>query len=204
MWKYQCKRHLLSLLIGAAVGMLLFGGIIDEELIDEVVKLNWMPEETVRTLLSMPWLIGAVIGASALNGVLLLVYLVQKFNVSPMVLFLLFFLMPIFTIIMAIGMILLIPTIVVCIYGMVTVRNSAAKNFRSLPNGNGNEVERVYRLHHEFKEDVSALALKCRKESDRWTAVYVLGLVALICLTLIIQNLMVMFFVFLLYALLLT
>ena len=86
MWKYQCKRHLLSLLIGAAVGMLLFGGIIDEELIDEVVKLNWMPEETVRTLLSMPWLIGAVIGASALNGVLLLVYLVQKFNVSPMVL----------------------------------------------------------------------------------------------------------------------
>ena len=102
MWKYQCKRHLLSLLIGAAVGMLLFGGIIDEELIDEVVKLNWMPEETVRTLLSMPWLIGAVIGASALNGVLLLVYLVQKFNVSPMVLFLLFFLMPIFTIIMAI------------------------------------------------------------------------------------------------------
>ena len=24
MWKYQCKRHLLSLLIGAAVGMLLF------------------------------------------------------------------------------------------------------------------------------------------------------------------------------------
>ena len=204
MWKYQCKRHLLSLLIGAAVGMLLFGGIIDEELIDEVVKLNWMPEETVRTLLSMPWLIGAVIGASALNGVLLLVYLVQKFNVSPMVLFLLFFLMPIFTIIMAIGMILLSPTIVVCIYGMVTVRNSAAKNFRSLPNGNGNEVERVYRLPHEFKEDVSALALKCRKESDRWTAVYVLGLVALICLTLIIQNLMVMFFVFLLYALLLT
>ena len=204
MWKYQCKRHLLSLLIGAAVGMLLFGGIIDEELIDEVVKLNWMPEETVRTLLSMPWLIGAVIGASALNGVLLLVYLVQKFNVSPMVLFLLFFLMPIFTIIMAIGMILLIPTIVGCLYGMVTVRNSAAKNFRSLPNGNGNEVERVYRLHHEFKEDVSALALKCRKESDRWTAVYVLGLVALICLTLIIQNLMVMFFVFLLYALLLT
>ena len=122
MWKYQCKRHLLSLLIGAAVGMLLFGGIIDEELIDEVVKLNWMPEETVRTLLSMPWLIGAVIGASALNGVLLLVYLVQKFNVSPMVLFLLFFLMPIFTIIMAIGMILLIPTIVVCIYGMSAIR----------------------------------------------------------------------------------
>ena len=205
MWKYQCGRHLLSLLIGGVVGMLLFGSSINEETISWSVEvLNWLPEATVRSALSMSWLLGALIGASALNGVLLLIYLVQKFNISPMVLFLLFFLAPSFALILAVGALLLIPTIIVCIYGMIASRNAAAKNFRSLPNGNGNEVERVYRLHHAFKEDVSALALKCRKESDRWTAIYVLGLIALVCLTLIIQNLMVMFIVFLVYALLLT
>ena len=31
---------------------------------------------------------------------------------------------------------------------------AASKNFRTLPKGNGNEVERVYRLHHAFNEDV--------------------------------------------------
>ena len=60
---------------------------------------------------------------------LLLIYLVQKFNISPMVLFLLFFLAPSFALILAVGALLLIPTIIVCIYGMIASRNAAAKNF---------------------------------------------------------------------------
>ena len=75
MWKYQCGRHLLSLLIGGVVGMLLFGSSINEETISWSVEvLNWLPEATVRSALSMSWLLGALIGASALNGVLLLIW----------------------------------------------------------------------------------------------------------------------------------
>ena len=63
MWKYQCGRHLLSLLIGGVVGMLLFGSSINEETISWSVEvLNWLPEATVRSALSMSWLLGALIG----------------------------------------------------------------------------------------------------------------------------------------------
>ena len=35
MWKYECKRHLLYLLISAAAGAVLFGITIDDSFIKE-------------------------------------------------------------------------------------------------------------------------------------------------------------------------
>ena len=44
MWKYECKRHLLYLLISAAAGAVLFGITIDDSFIKEITSLyDWMP-----------------------------------------------------------------------------------------------------------------------------------------------------------------
>ena len=49
MWKYECKRHLLYLLISAAAGAVLFGITIDDSFIKEITSLyDWMPIEVAR------------------------------------------------------------------------------------------------------------------------------------------------------------
>lgn len=203
MWKYECKRHLLYLLIAAGVGALLFGITVDKDVIKELGTLyDWITLTQLNMVYEWRWALGAMIGASLINGVLLLRYFFMKFNVSPMLLLLFLLLFRVYEILLMIGLGLLLPSILICIYGMLTARNSAAKNFRSLPNGNGNEVERIYRLHHAFDENVRELALKCRRESDRWSIIYVLGLIALMCVTLIIPNMMLMMMIFLGYGLL--
>lgn len=204
MWKYECKRHLLYLLISAAAGAVLFGITIDDSFIKEITGLyDWMPIEAARQAYELRWAVGGLVGAALVNGLLLARYLISYFNISPMVVLLVILLASsVFQFLMIAGLLLLIPTVLVCLYGMLTVRSSAAKNFRSLPSGDGNEVERIYRLHHPFKEDVASLATKCRKESDRWTLIYFLGLIALMCLLLIIPSLALMMLIVMGYALL--
>lgn len=200
MWKYQCKRHLLSLLIGAAVGVILFATTMDSSAIQEMRQMYpSIPAEYIQMAYDMRYLTGALIGASTLNGIMLLIMLVQKLNFSPFMLMILIFFLPIFGILLAIGLILLIPTIVVCIYGMLTIRNAAAKNFKTLPSGDGKEVERVYRLHHAYRDDVVPLALKCRKDSDKWTIVYALGLAALMCMLIVVHNMALSMIAFVIY-----
>ncbi len=208
MWKYECKRHLLFLLIAGIVAALLFGIVIKESAVKEVVEMyDWLPYSQAILLYEWRWLFGALVGASLINGLLLLRYLFMKFTISPMFALLILFIGftgPVYQILVSAGLLLLVPSVLVCLYGMITARNSAAKNFRSLPNGNGNEVERVYRLHHAFKSDVRELALKCRRESDRWTIIYFLGLAALVCVTLIIPSISLLLMIFLGYAFLST
>lgn len=206
MWRYECKRHLLYLLCGAVVGMILYF-LLDESVFQQLnqslIETGYhLSDADVEWVYQFRWLLGAVMIASVVNGVLILRYAMIKFNLSGVFLLILFFFANVvwLAVILIGGMILLLPSIIVCIYGMVTIRNAAAKNFRTLPKGDGSEVERVYRLHHEFKDDVAALALKCRKDSDRWTLIYVLGLVALMSVTLIISNLTLTMLLFLAFA----
>lgn len=190
MWKYECKRHLLYLLLAAAAGAVLFGITIDDNFIKEVTEMyEWLSLDAARQAFELRWLVGALVGAAIVNGLLLVRYAINHFQISPYFLLLLLIVTPIFRFLLIVGLLLLIPSLIVCLYGMLTVRNAAAKNFRTLPNGDGNEVERIYRLHHTYVEDVVPLAVKCRKESDRWTLIYFLGLIALMCLLLIVKNL---------------
>ena len=110
--------------------------------------------------------VAGLVGAALVNGLLLARYLISYFNISPMVVLLVILLASsVFQFLMIAGLLLLIPTVLVCLYGMLTVRSSAAKNFRSLPSGDGNEVERIYRLHHPFKEDVATRYLRVAKRA---------------------------------------
>lgn len=206
MWRYECKRHLLYLLCGAVVGMILYL-LLDESFFQQLNQSlietgYYLSDKDVEMAYHFRWLLGAVMIASVVNGVLILRYAMIKFNLSGVFLLVLFFFASVVwvAVILIGGMILLLPSVIVCVYGIATIRNAAAKNFRTLPKGDGSEVERVYRLHHEFKDDVAALALKCRKDSDRWTLIYVLGLVALMSITLIISNLTLTMLLFLAFA----
>lgn len=204
MWKYECRRHLLYLLIAALAGAVLFGITIDQSFIKEITRVyDWLSIDAAKEVFSLRWLVGGLVGAALVNGLLLARYLINYFNISPMIVLLVILLASsILQFLLIVGLVLLPPTLLVCLYGMLTARNSAAKNFRSLPSGNGNEVERIYRLHHAFKEEVASMAIKCRKESDRWTVIYFLGLIALMCLLLIIPNFSLMLMLIVCYVLL--
>lgn len=203
MWKYECKRHLLYLLIAAIAGGVLFGLTIDDSFVKEMSNIyDWVPITIVMQVYELRWLVGALIGAAFVNAILLLRYLIIKFNISPFIILMLFFFVQLYQFLILAGLVLLLPSVLVCLYGMFTAHNAASKNFRTLPKGNGNEVERVYRLHHAFNEDVKELASKCRKESDRWSIIYVLGLLALACVALIIPNMMLMLLLLAAYSIL--
>ena len=153
MWRYECKRHLLYLLCGAVVGMILYF-MWDESFFQQInqslMETGYHLSDTdVEMAYHFRWLLGAVMIASVVNGVLILRYAMIKFNLSGVFLLVLFLFGSLLwvVVILFVGMILLLPSFIVCIYGMVTIRNAAAKNFRTLPKGDGSEVERVYRLH---------------------------------------------------------
>ena len=113
MWKYECKRHLLYLLISAAAGAVLFGITIDDSFIKEITGLyDWMPIEAARQAYELRWAVGGLVGAALVNGLLLARYLISYFNISPMVVLLVILLASsVFQFLMIAGLLLLIPTV---------------------------------------------------------------------------------------------
>lgn len=160
MWKYQCKKHLMVLLVSFAAGAVLFGLMGYQR--DYIVSLmqQSIPAEMVGELVKadyMYYLIGGLTISGLANGVMLLSYAMQRFNV-PFILIMVLFFMGGFTIVELIGTVTVLPALVVCLYGMLSIPNRgkrrefAKENVTSVA-----EVERVYRLHHAYLSEYEAL-----------------------------------------------
>ena len=61
------------------------------------------------------------------------------------------------------------------------------------------ELVRMYKLHHKLDENVKSLAENCRKNVNKMTYLYILGIVALFCVLFFIQNIMIATLAFLFY-----
>lgn len=185
MWKYQCKRHLIAVLIGMAVGLFVFHDISKTMIVDVIAQLGEQgitDAEMIATMKSdtMIYVMSMLCGGGMVNTFLLIYYLMQRFN--PLVLFLaMIFINPVVDIAMAIGVIGLIPAIFVCIYGILTTPNRGKhKQFEKNQVTSVTEIERVYRLHHTYLDEYEGLAKRLFITNISITCLYALGVLTLI------------------------
>lgn len=185
MWKYQCKRHLIAVLIGMVVGLILFHDISKTMIIDVLAQVQAQgvnDPEMVAIMKSdtMIYVMSMLCGGGMINTFLLIYYLMQRFN--PLVLFLaMIFINPVVDIALAIGVLGLIPAIIVCIYGILTTPNRGKhKQFEKNQVTSVSEIERVYRLHHAYMDEYEDMAKRLFMTNISITILYALGVTALI------------------------
>lgn len=185
MWKYQCKRHLIAVLIGMVVGLFVFHDIskaLIPQSIAQLAEMGFNSAELTATMKNdtMIYVMSMLFGGGMINTFLLIYYLMQRFN--PLVLFLaMIFINPVVDIALAVGVIGLIPAIIVCIYGILTTPNRGKhKQFEKIQVSSVSEIERVYRLHHAYLDEYEGMAKRLFMTNISITVLYALGVLTLI------------------------
>lgn len=198
MWKYRCKTHLMSL-IGAFLIGVVFGVISyivygqDLQLyMQEILQETGIPASalpTIQAYLTNPVLQSISTGiffAGLVNVVMLAQYITSKSSLSPFIFIIV--LMFAAMVLLIIGVILLLPAVIVCIYGMVTLRSSLASQKKQSNISSDDEFVRVYQIHHHLDPSVKKLAEECKKNIRKVSFVWVLGLIAALCVMFFVQN----------------
>lgn len=197
MWKYRCKSHLLSLLAAFVVGCLVTGLSFSTGV--EVYQ-QVLPSDVYAFMTQNMWLTYAMGGfsfAGIINVIMIAQTVMSTYNISPFIFILLIMIAsePLFLI----GTLLVIPAIIVCIYGMVSLKMQRGKEMSAHNFSEDSEIVRMYTLHHKLDESVKPLAESCRHNVNRMTYLYLLGVVALFCVLFFVNNLMIGALAFLFY-----
>lgn len=203
MWKYQCKKHLVILLLTLVFGAVLFGPMAyQREYIDTLIRQS-VPVEMAAEFMKTEWvyyLLGALTISGLANGLMILTYVVQRFHIPFFIVFFLLMLGGI-PIIEMIGTICVIPAIFVCIYGMLTIPNRGKrKEFVKDKVTNVAEVERVYRLHHAYLSEYESLGKKIAGAHLKMNLLYAVGLVAVILVILYVEDILIVFLAMMMYS----
>ena len=197
MWKYECKRHLTYIAVGMLIGALIFGVLGWQKeavlaIFENTVNTNPMLEGVVDVKLLTenpitPYFFGAFSVGALVNGMMLVFAIIRHFNISFFVVFLILMIFP--SLISSIGFLTLLPVIVVCIYGWLTVPNrKERKNLEHDSATTVKEAERVYRLHHAYDEKNEALGNRAWKIMLRVNILYVVGIVGLFLILLYVAD----------------
>ncbi|MEG0735863.1 hypothetical protein [Amedibacillus sp. YH-ame10] len=201
MWKYQCKKHLGWLLGAAVFGAIMFGWLYADyanEVIKQAAEMAKQPE--ILEMKFLPFFVGALLGASAANGLLLTTYALQRFNLSFFFMYLIIF--ALFSVMVVVGMVLLLPAIGVCVYGWLSIPNRGRRNdLRKNAVSSVAEVERVYRLHHTYHEEYEEMAKKAWDYTLRMNLLYIISILAIFVVIMWINDMIVMMLAFVIYAL---
>ena len=201
MWKFECKKHLTYLLCGFLLGAVVFGllGWNTAFVVDLVSDVT--DDKAILENALLPYITGGLLMAGFMNGFLVTLRILNHFNISFFIAMMIFM----FTgeLIPIIGSALLIPTIIVCIYGWLTIPNRKKnKELRKNQMTEVKELERIYRLHHEFDEESAKLGENAWKIMLRVNVLYALGVIALLLVLLFVEELLVMITAVLLYMML--
>ncbi len=191
MWKYKCKSQVLALLIAFAMGVLLMVLTVGNSSYTEILE-TMLPVETVRMLEANPLLI-YLSGGCAIAG-LCNVYLLgnimnTQFGVSIFFWFLLLMIIPDYVIMF--GIITFPITLIVSIYGWISLNMSVRGRLRSRKISSDDEIVRIYTIHHPLLEEYREMAISIRKTINKITAVYILGIVAVFCVMFFIDNIFI-------------
>ena len=212
MWKYRCKSHLIALLIAFAAGVLLSAIVFMTGNIDmnsdifssSLTSVAGVDQNTLKMALQFLqnnlWILyigDGFLVAGIINVIYLGQYLTSRFSISPWIVMCLIFLLPEYMI--YIGTFLVIPAIIVCIYGIVSLNSSISKERKEYNFTNDDELVRMYSIHHTMDESVKELALSCRKSVRKLSGIYALGIVALLVILTLINNMMVLIIAILFY-----
>lgn len=200
MWKYQCKRHLLLVLGGMLVGVVLFHDVSVAALAHVMESFKDYPE-VIGYLKAdyMPYIASLLYGGGMVNAFLLIYYLMQRYNAMLLLLALLI-LNPLMDAAFYIGVIGLFPCIAVCIYGILTMPNHGKhKAFEKNQVNTVTEIERVYRLHHTYREEYEAMAKKVWLTNLAVSAIYALGVFGMVMIILYVEEFSIMLIAVVLY-----
>ena len=197
MWKYRCKTHLLSILGAFVVGCLITAIFFftNTETYLQVLPAqvyNFIAENILLTCI-----MGGLSFAGVINVILIAQLLMSIYNLNPFIFIIIIMLFSEPLVIL--GILLVIPAIIICIYGMVSLNKQRGKEMKAHNFSQDEELVRMYKLHHELKEEVKELAESCRKNVNKMTYLYLLGIVALFCVLFLIENLMIATLAFLFY-----
>lgn len=213
MWKYRCKSHLIALVVaflfGVVISAIVFasGVNISSDIFSS--SLSSVPgvdtkviKEALSYLQQNMWILyvgDGMLVAGIINVIYLGQYITSRFNISPWIIMCLIFLLPEYMV--YIGAILVIPSIIACIYGIITLRSSISKERREYNFTNDDELVRMYKIHHHLDESYKELANTCRKNVRKLTGIYGLGIVALFVILMIVNNvwllmILIMFYLF--------
>lgn len=201
MWKYQCKKHLGILAVTFVVGAILFGAMGYQRELMEVYLKQYQVEEAVSQIPYFYYLLGGLTVSSIANGLLILTYVIQRFNIPFFAIILVMFVA--FQVIGLVGIILWIPAIVVCIYGWLTIPNRG--KHRELSKESVTtvaEVERVYRLHHRYLDEYEEMGKKAWSFMFKMNAVYAVGLIGIVLVILYVQEFTIVLLAMMLYSIL--
>lgn len=197
MWKYRCKTHLLSFLgafiVGCVVTAIFF-------FTNTETYLQILPADVYKFISENIWLTCAAGGlsfAGVINIILIAQMLMSLYNLNPFI----FIILIMFAAepLVILGIVLVVPAIIVCIYGMVSLNKERGKEMKAHNFSQDEELVRMYKLHHKLDENVKSLAENCRKNVNKMTYLYILGIVALFCVLFFIQNIMIATLAFLFY-----
>lgn len=213
MWKYRCKSHLIALVVaflfGVVISTIVFasGVNISSDIFSS--SLSSVPgvdtkviKEALSYLQQNMWILyvgDGMLVAGIINVIYLGQYISSRFNISPWIIMCLIFFLPEYMV--YIGAILVVPSIIVCIYGIVTLRSSISKERREYNFTNDDELVRLYKIHHHLDESYKELANTCRKNVRKLTGIYGLGIVALLVILMMVNNvwllmILIMFYLF--------
>ena len=213
MWKYRCKSHLIALVVaflfGVVISTIVFasGVNISSDIFSS--SLSSVPgvdtkviKEALSYLQQNMWILyvgDGMLVAGIINVIYLGQYISARFNISPWIIMCLIFFLPEYMV--YIGAILVVPSIIVCIYGIVTLRSSISKERREYNFTNDDELVRLYKIHHHLDESYKELANTCRKNVRKLTGIYGLGIVALLVILMMVNNvwllmILIMFYLF--------
>lgn len=197
MWKYRCKSHLITLLVAFLGGLLLTVLTFNTSL--ELYNQLY-PEEVIEYMVShkeLVYVLGGMSIAGFFNLILLAQWIMTQFSINPIIIMLVVFLIP--DQLFFVGTLLVVPMVIVCIYGMLTLKSSTSKAFSKAKISEESELLRLYKLHHNFREDVKPIAEMVKKNEMRISGIFALGVVAIICVSVLISNFWIMVLAFIFY-----
>lgn len=199
MWKYQCKKQLFYILLGAVAGAIIFGLLgYEHDMIKETLKVYTDDPAIINNAL-IPYITGAITFAGIINGINLFFLVMQRFNLSFFVTFLILMLGGGEIAIVA-GTIGLPICIIIYLYGWITVPNRGKKRQLNKDSLNSvKEIERVFRLHHKYDEQYEEIAGKIWKNMLIANVLYIIGALASLLVFVYVKNTMVVLLCMMLY-----
>lgn len=191
MWKYKCKNQALVLLGAFALGVLMMVVTLGNVSYTEVLQ-SVIPDETIAVLTSNPYLLyisGGLAIAGLCNVYLLGNILYDQFGIQPIFWFMLLMFIPDYIIVF--GIITAPITLIVSLYGWISLEMGVRGRLKKANISGDSEIIRTYLLHHKLDEKYKEMAVSARKTVGRISSIYILGMVAVLCVMIFVDNLFV-------------
>lgn len=190
MWRYRCKSQLITLAVAFLAGLIMGAVALNNP--DMMSLVQETVPEALSVIQNQPWLVilsSGIVSAGVINIFLLAQLASVRFGLSQLFVLLIVLMLPEW--LLPLGVFALPVTIVISIWGIWSLHaeKSGAMNRKNIRNVQ--ELIRIYTLHHKLDESYKEMALNARRNIRKASTAYALGIVAIFCVILLVDNLMV-------------